>query len=99
MSERTLGAVDQASAQAAVSDQQIRGNTDTWQLLCKASSQEQGFMKVTKAMEIVGVGCVVAWSTQQRNPDGSFAVAEAGVFVLGVTVVDDVNGGRKLAIA
>ena len=53
-------------------------------------------MKSSKAMEVSGVGCVVQVTTQQRNPDGSYAVAEALTFVPGVTIVPDDNGGRKL---
>ena len=37
-------------------------------------------MKSTKAME-TGNGCVVQVTTQQRNPDGSYAIAEALTFV------------------
>ena len=52
-------------------------------------------MKSTKAMEVSG-GCVVQVTTQQRNPDGSYAVAEALTFVPGVKIEPDVNNGRKL---
>jgi hypothetical protein len=68
-----------------------------FQLLCKASSSKQGWMKSSKAMEIPGIGCIVQVTTQQRNRDGSHAVAEAACFIPGVRVVPDVNGGRKLA--
>lgn len=57
-----------------------------FQLLCKASSQNEGWMKSTKAMEIPGIGCVVQVSTQQKNPDGSYTVAEAVTFVPGVEI-------------
>lgn len=56
-------------------------------------------MKSTKAMEIIGVGCVVQVTTQQRNPGelgGTYVMAEAITFVPGVKVVDGVNGGRVL---
>lgn len=72
------------------------GNGDMFQLLCKASSEKEGWVKLTKAMEIPGIGCVVQVTTQQRNPDGSYSVAEAVTTVPGVTIVDDENGGRKL---
>jgi hypothetical protein len=54
-------------------------------------------MKSTKAMQVPN-GCVVQVTTQQRNPDGSYALAEALTFVPGVRVTDDVNGGRRLDI-
>ncbi|MFQ5589577.1 MAG: hypothetical protein ACE5HE_00300 [Phycisphaerae bacterium] len=52
-------------------------------------------MKSTKAMEIPG-GCIVQVTTQQRNPDGSYSVAEALTFVPGVYIRNDINSGRKL---
>lgn len=92
---KTQDIVNQADAQAKVSDIKVIGNTDSFQLLCKASSENQGWMKSAKAMELPG-GCVVQVTTQQKNPDGSFAVAEALTFVPAVRVLPDSNGGRKL---
>ena len=43
-----------------------------------------------------GNGCIVQVTTQQRNPDGSYAVAEALSYVLGVFIISDKNNGRKL---
>lgn len=91
MTDKSLDVVDINDAQTKVSDIKVVGNGDMFQLLCKASSQSQGWMKSTKAMYIEGVGCVVQVSTQQGDN-----VAEAITFVSGVKVVDDVNGGRKL---
>lgn len=95
MVEKTLDVVDIAAARQAITDLKVVGNGDLWQLLCKASSQEQGWMKSTKAMETFE-GCLVQVSTQQRNPDGSYSVAEAVCFVPGVRIIGDVNGGRTL---
>lgn len=89
--EKTLGNTDVNGAHKNVPDIQVFGNGDMFQLLCKASSQAEGWMKSTKAMEIPKVGCVVQVTTQQRNPDGSYAVAEALTFVPGVEVEVDVN--------
>ena len=86
---------DVSGARQNVKDIQVVGNGDMFRLLCKASSQAQGWMKSTKAMEVPG-GCVVQVTTQQRNPDGSYAVAEALTYVPGVQIVNDVDGGRKL---
>lgn len=52
-------------------------------------------MKSAKAMQVPG-GCVVQVTTQQKNLDGSYAVAEALTFVPAVRIVPDDNGGRKL---
>lgn len=90
--EKTLDNVNVADVKAKVSDVKVFGNGDTFQLLCKASSAEQGWMKSCKAMEIAGVGCVVQVTTQQGDQ-----VAEALTFVPGVVIRPDVNSGRKLA--
>lgn len=52
------------------------GDGDTFKLISKASSENEGWMKSTKAMQC-GESVVVQVTTQQRNPDGSYAVAEA----------------------
>ena len=93
---KTLGNSDVAGTRKNVRDVKVVGNGDTFQLLCKASSQDEGWMKSSKALETPGVGCIVQVTTQQRNPDGSYAIAEALTFVPGVTIVDDENNGRKL---
>ncbi len=95
MEEKTLHNSDVSGARQNVKDIQVVGNGDMFRLLCKASSQAQGWMKSTKAMEVPG-GCVVQVTTQQKNPDGSYAVAEALTYVPGVQIVNDVEGGRKL---
>lgn len=98
--EKTLDNVSIEDAKTKVSDIKVVGNGDLWQLLSKASSQEQGWMKSTKAMELPGgIGCVVQVTTQQRNIDLSYSVAEALTYVPGVRIVDDVNGGRRLDAA
>ena len=96
--EKTLNNVDEASAKRAIPDLLVIGNGDMFRVLCKASSQAEGWMKSTKAMEIPGVGCVVQVTTHQRNHDGTNAVAEAVTFVPGARIVDDLNGGRKLTL-
>lgn len=93
--EKTLHNSDIAEVRKNVPDVKVVGNVDMFQLLCKASSQSEGWMKSTKAME-VSEGCIVQVTTQQRNEDGSYAVAEALTFVPGVSVANDTNGGRKL---
>lgn len=99
---KTLHNSDVSGARQNVKDIRVVGNGDMFRLLCKASSDAEGWMKSSKAMEVPG-GCVVQVTTQQRNPDGSYAVAEALTFVPGVRVTDDVNpgqnGGRKLVAA
>ncbi len=94
---KTLHNSDITDARTNVPDIRIVGNGDMFRLLCKASSETEGWMKSTKAMEIEGIGCVVQVTTQQRNIDGSYVIAEALTFVPGVTLTVDTNNGRKLA--
>ena len=99
--EKTLGNTDVSGARGNVPDIKVFGNGDMFQLLCKASSQVEGWMKSTKAMEIYGVGCIVQVTTQQRNADGSYAVAEALTFVPGVRISQmtaPVTGRELIAI-
>ena len=81
-------------AKKNVSDLVIWGNGDSFKLLYKASSEREGWMKSTKALEIPHAGCVVQVTTQQRNEDGTYALAEAAVFVKGakITEIKDAYG-------
>ena len=88
---KTLDNTSVADVKQKVADVQVVGNGDTFQLLCKASSKAEGWMKSAKACEIPKVGCIVQVTTQQGSN-----VAEALVFVPGVRIVEDENGGRKL---
>lgn len=49
---------------------------DCWKLITKFSSESRGTMKSTKAMKC-GKDVVIQVTTQQKNPDGSYSVAEA----------------------
>lgn len=98
MIEKTLHNSDVSGAKQNVPDIKVVGNGDMFRLLCKASSQNEGWMKSSKAMEVPG-GCVVQVTTQQRSVGGSYAIAEALTFVPGVKIADDDNGGRKLVAA
>ncbi len=95
---KTLHNSTVSGARKNVKDIKVVGNGDMFRLLCKASSEKEGWMKSTKAMEVSG-GCVVQVTTQQRNPDGSYAVAEALTFVPNVELKNDndFEGGRKLS--
>lgn len=75
-------------------DVKIFGDPDRLQLLIKAKSKT--WSKSTKAMEVPG-GCIVQVSSEQKNPDGSWSIAEALTFVPDVVVVKDAQGvGRHL---
>ena len=91
--KKTLDVVNVEDAKKKVNDLVVVGNGNLWQLLCKASSKSEGWMKSTKAMEVKGNGCVVQVTTQQGNN-----VSEALAFVPSVKIVEDENGGKKLQI-
>lgn len=93
--EKTLDITEVKGAKANISDLKVFGNGDLFELICKASSNEQGWMKSTKAMQTPH-GCVVQVTTQQRNIDLSYAVAEALTFVPGVSIKVDDNGNKYL---
>lgn len=93
---KTLHNSTVSAARKNVGDLKVVGDADMFRLLCKASSENEGWMKSTKAMQTAR-GCVVQVTTQQRNPDGSYAVAEALTFVPDVVIVPDENGGRRLS--
>jgi len=90
MQEKTLDATSTADSKEKVSDVKVVGNPDMLQLLCKASSKSEGWMKSLKAIQVHG-GCIVQASTQQGNQ-----VAEAITFVPGVKIAEDINGGNRL---
>lgn len=77
---KSLHNTDVNGATKNVKDIQFFGDGNIFKLIAKASSEDEGWMKSTKAME-TGNGCVVQVTTQQRNPDGSYSVAEALTFV------------------
>jgi hypothetical protein len=90
---KDLGITEVRGAKANISDQVIYGDGDTFALLCKASSQAQGWMKSTKVCNME-IGCLVQVTTQQRNPDGSYAVAEALQYVPGMMIDTSCNPRR-----
>lgn len=92
---KTLHNSDASGATKNVKDIQFVGDGDLFELLFKASSENEGWMKSTKAMD-VGHGCLVQVTTQQRNPDGSYSLAEAISFVPDVYIKNDIRDGRRL---
>ncbi len=83
---KSLGNTDQNGARKNVKDIVIFGE-DLFKLLSKASSEKEGWMKSTKAMEVPG-GCVIQVTTQQWDQ-----VAEAVCFVPGVMIRE--NGTKR----
>lgn len=80
---KSYGTSDVNECKKVVKDVKFFGNGDTFRLISKASSENEGWMKSTKAMEIEGIGCVIQVTTQQGNN-----VAEALTFVPRVKIKD-----------
>ena len=78
---KSLENTDANGTKKNVKDVVFWGNDSAFKLICKTSSQEEGWMKSTKAMEIHGVGCVVQVTTQQGDN-----IAEALTFVPNVHI-------------
>lgn len=97
---KTLGNTCANSTTKNVKDIVFWGNGDTFKLISKASSEAEGWMKSTKAMQ-AGTSVVIQVTTQQRNPDGSYSLAEALTTVPNATIttlynVDDVAIARQV---
>ena len=88
--EKTLNNTSINDAKQKVSDIEVFGNGDLFQLISKASSKSQGWMKSTKAME-TPTGCVIQVTTQNRD-----RIAEALTFVPGSKIMTDDNGDKYI---
>lgn len=84
--EKTLVNTDSNGTTKNVKDVVFWGDGDTFKLISKASSSNEGWMKSTKAMQIDRVGCVIQVTTHQRNHDGTNSIAEALTFVPGAKI-------------
>ena len=73
---KSMHNTDANGAKKNVKDIVFWGDGDNFKLISKASSEAEGWMKSTKAMQC-GSDVVVQVTTQQRNPDGSYSIAEA----------------------
>ncbi len=87
---KTLNNTDANGATKNVTDIVFWGDGDTFKLISKASSENEGWLKSTKAMS-TGNGCVVQVTTQQNNQ-----VAEALTFVPGVYISEDFDANGVL---
>ena len=97
MNKRTLKNSTIDGARKNVKDIAVFGDGDTFKLISKASSENEGWMKSTKAMQINGVGCLVQVTTLENGHP-----AEALSFVPDC-IIEEIGGdkanGRKLVAA
>jgi hypothetical protein len=80
-----------------VRDVQFWGDGDAWKLICKASSESEGWMKSTKAMQIKNKGVIVQVTTQQKNDNGTYSLAEAITFVPFAQVEEETHYNKVLS--
>ena len=92
MQNKSLGVTDPVTAKAKILDIAVWGDPNAWLVLAKASSEAQGWMKSTKVMPVDKVGVIVQVSTQQRNADGTYSVAEALQFIPGAKIIEEFDG-------
>jgi len=83
-SKKTFKNTEASGAKKNVKDIKFWGNGDAFKLISKAHSENEGWMKSTKAMQVGRKGCVVQVTTQQGNN-----VAEAVVWIPGVSIQED----------
>ena len=92
MIEKTLGNTCANSATKNVKDIVFWGRGNTFKLISKASSELEGWMKSTKAMD-TNNGVVIQVTTQQKNKDGSYSIAEALTFVPNARIYEKLENG------
>ena len=95
MTTKSLGITCAKGATKNIEDIVFWGDGDTFKLISKASSENEGWMKSTKAMQC-GSDVVVQVTTQQRNSDGSYALAEALTTVNNAKIVEIVESGTVI---
>ncbi len=93
---KAFNIINSKSLKEKTPDVEFFGNPDQFSLLYKASSKNEGWMKSTKVMDIIGEGCIVQVSTQQRNPDGSYSLAEAVCFVPNIMLHEEFDEDNNL---
>ena len=83
MSEVTSKIAEQAK------DLEQLGNPAAWKPICQSSSDEQGWIKTTSAMQVGRTGVVVKVTEQQRNSNGTLTISTALTFCPGATIGPD----------
>ena len=94
--EKSLHNTTANGARKNVKDIVFWGDGDSFKLISKASSEAEGWMKSTKAMQ-AGKDVVVQVTTQQRNIDGSYSLAEALTTVENSEIVNIMENGVVVA--
>lgn len=81
-------------AKASIPDLKLHGNPNIWVCISKASSEEQGWMRSTKAMCVTGLGVLVQVSTEILG-----IPSEALTFIPGASILKNTDGTYELGLA
>lgn len=98
MENKTFNNTCANGAKKNVRDIIFWGDGDIFKLISKASSENEGWMKSTKAMQC-GESVVVQVTTQQRNQDGSYSIAEALTTVNNAYIYEQYNNEKTEVIS
>ena len=90
MTEKSLDVTNMEQLKDKVSDVKVYGDPGDWVCICKASSEEQNWMRSTKAMQ-TATGVLVQVSSQYIN-----SVAEALTFIPGATILQREDGTHSI---
>jgi hypothetical protein len=71
-------AAAEAAKEAAI--EKVGDPDNRWQVVASAESKEESWRKVTRRMAVSN-GAIYQTETRRRNPDGSYALSQATVFV------------------
>jgi hypothetical protein len=96
MEAKSLHNTTANGARKNVKDIVFWGDGDTFKLISKASSEAEGWMKSTKAMQ-AGHSVVVQVTTQQRNANGSYSISDALTTVENAEIVEIKENGEVIA--
>ena len=73
----------------------VVGNPDAWKILCKVSSEEQGWMKSTKVMAVGNKGVMMLVTTEHKSNGVITCCSETLQFMAGIRL-QEINGELKL---
>jgi hypothetical protein len=92
--QKTLSRTDMSAAEA--SGMETFGNPGLWVCLSKAWNKKEGWMKSTKAMQVGSAGCLIQVTTQQKNADGSYSLAEAVCFAERANLIQEAGVAKLM---
>jgi hypothetical protein len=92
-SEKTLSNNANSTVKDNVPDVVLMGvKSNNWRLMCKAFSKKEGWMKSTKGLNLSTNQVLIQTTTQQKNSDGSYSIADTLIAVNGNLIESDEKG-------